>query len=344
MQISRLRLPFHSLSLSILSTTAPLLVSFSSFSGMSSQKLIPPTPDGIAYSASLIKDGQLVAFPTETVYGLGANALDAQACTNIFRAKGRPMTDPLIVHVSEPNLASSLVAIEGSTERMFQKLAAEFWPGPLTIIVKAAACIPPEVTANTGFVGIRCPNHPLALTFLTACQLPVAAPSANLFGHVSPTLAQHVIDDLGAKGVQVLDGDSLHSEYTCLHGIESTVVKLDDTVITDAGVDSGGDNSGNTSLHKKQITILRQGAVSQAQIEHVARLQCAGEGDDDGVMWSVMALQRQVKMDAPTPATDTVTDTDAASDVVTDNTINQDVQSEGEVAPGQVSMLPKRSI
>jgi tRNA threonylcarbamoyl adenosine modification protein (Sua5/YciO/YrdC/YwlC family) len=293
------------------------------------QNLIPPTPEGIAYGASLIKKGELVAFPTETVYGLGANALDAQACTSIFRAKGRPMTDPLIVHVAEPSLAAPLVSIEGSTREMFQQLAAEFWPGPLTIIVKAAACVPPEVTANTGFVGIRCPNHPLALTFLAACQLPVAAPSANLFGHVSPTLAQHVLDDLGAKGVQVLDGDSLHSAHTCLHGIESTVVKLDDS--------AGG------NLH--QITILRQGAVSQGQLE-----QLAAGSQGSGGAWAVLALQRQVHMDAPHSCEDSIADTDTstASATVTGEEVTQRdpgprvedmAQSGGEVAPGQVSCM-----
>ena len=312
---------------------------------MSNQKLIPPTPEGIAHGASLIREGKLVAFPTETVYGLGANALDAQACTSIFRAKGRPMTDPLIVHVAEPSMADPLVAIEGPTRQMFEKLAAEFWPGPLTIIVKAATCIPAEVTANTGFVGIRCPNHPLALTFLSACQRPVAAPSANLFGHVSPTLAQHVLDDLGERGVCVLDGDSTHGVYTCLHGIESTVVKLDNTHAT-------------SDMTEYQITILRQGAVSQAQLQHVAKSVTVSAEESQGVgEWSVQALQRQVVMEAP-PVLVTTTDTGNNSSAdnkvstcsleeVATGTDTHDVspttrghgleQSSGEVAPGQVS-------
>jgi len=281
------------------------------------QNLIPPTEDGITFGAKLINEGKLVAFPTETVYGLGANALDKQACTSIFVAKGRPMTDPLIVHVSEPSQAASLTAIDGSTLDMFNQLAAEFWPGPLTIIVKAADCIPPEVTANTGFVGIRCPNHPLALTFLSTCNLPVAAPSANLFGHVSPTLAQHVLDDLGSKGVRVLDGDSVHSSHTCLHGIESTVVKLGDA------------SDGN----KKQIMILRQGAISQAQLERIAGSKVTEEA------WSVVALQRQVLMESPkattAPATDTDNNAAKLSASSTAPTLQGIEQSQGEVAPGQ---------
>ena len=280
-----------------------------------------------------------MAFPTETVYGLGANALDAVACTSIFTAKGRPMTDPLIVHVADPSVAVNgvvsaavsgtvsgtvgtetetsshthththtrpLVAIEGPTLDMFNRLAAEFWPGPLTIIVKADECIPPEVTANTGFVGIRCPNHPLTLKFLTACGLPVAGPSANLFGHVSPTLAHHVLDDLGAKGVRVLDGDSDHSSDTCLHGIESTVVKL-------------GDSSNE---NKNQITILRQGAVSQAQLEHIAK-------NIEGEPWTVVALQRQVLMES----------TEESEPSHASKLPSREIeQSQGEVAPGQVSI------
>lgn len=298
------------------------------------KNLIPPTSEGIALGASLIKEGQLVAFPTETVYGLGANALDAQACTSIFIAKGRPMTDPLIVHVANPSLAFPLVSISGPTQLMFERLAAKFWPGPLTIIVKAASCVPPEVTAKTGFVGIRCPSHPLALTFLAACGLPVAAPSANLFGHVSPTLSQHVLDDLGGKGVRVLDGDSEHSAHTCLHGIESTVVKIDENDCNDSN-----DSSINNGM-KRQITLLRQGAVSQAQLERLAESQCQG-----GNSWSVVALQRQVHMDSSkvednstaAPAS-TCSDTDGTCNFEEEKCAPDVVQSEGEVAPGQVSV------
>lgn len=263
-------------------------------SSSASSQLLPPTREGVAQAASLITTGQLVAFPTETVYGLGANALNGAACRSIFQAKGRPMTDPLIVHISHPDEATALIS-GGTSLDMFQNLAKAFWPGPLTMIVKAAEVVPAEVTARTGFVGIRCPNHPLAREFLQACGCPVAAPSANRFGHVSPTLSSHVLDDLAEKGVKVLDGDSKHSQYTCSHGIESTVVRIEDNEDSE-----------------KYVTILRQGAVSQEQLEAVVGA-CNLDSSTD---WHVRAIQRQVKMDP------------------LDHT-SQEVVGKGEVAPGQ---------
>lgn len=171
-----------------------------------------------------LESGRLVAFPTETVYGLGANALDADAVSLIFKAKGRPLTDPLIVHVAKAEDALPLIQLTSKGQQLFDLLSKRFWPGPLTIIAPASDQIPPLVTANTGFVGIRCPAHPLALKLLHTAQLPIAAPSANRFGHVSPTSAQHVMSDLGhCADLLVLDDSN---EETSRVGIESTVIRI----------------------------------------------------------------------------------------------------------------------
>ena len=163
---------------------------------MDSQLILPNTREGISKAASLIKQGGLVAFPTETVYGLGANALNEEAVLSIFKAKGRPLTDPVIIHVSTAIMATELLEIEDDSSRqMFEILTTCFWPGPLTIIAKAKPFVPKVVSAGTGFVGVRCPSHPLAIALIIASGLPIAAPSANRFGHVSPTKARHVLAD-----------------------------------------------------------------------------------------------------------------------------------------------------
>jgi len=138
-----------------------------------------------------------VAFPTETVYGLGANALDADACVSIFTSKGRPLTDPLIVHVHSLDQALTLLdQSDLEIVSLFKKLASRYWPGPLTMVVQAnLKLIPNMITAETGFVGLRMPNHEIALDLLRTSQVPIAAPSANKFGHVSPTKAEHVYND-----------------------------------------------------------------------------------------------------------------------------------------------------
>nr|CCA27207.1 conserved hypothetical protein [Albugo laibachii Nc14] len=175
-------------------------------------------------AAIQLKSGHLVAFPTETVYGLGANALDAEAVSLIFQAKGRPLTDPLIVHVAKAEDALPLIQLTAKGHKLFSILSEKFWPGPLTIIAPASDRIPPLVTANTGFVGVRCPAHPVALELLQAAKIPIAAPSANRFGHVSPTCAQHVMNDLGhCANLTVLDDSN---EETSRVGIESTVIRI----------------------------------------------------------------------------------------------------------------------
>lgn len=178
--------------------------------------------DSISEAAAALREGRLVAFPTETVYGLGAHAFDAAACARIFVVKGRPRTDPLIVHISTVAAAESLVQLQPAGLALMRRLAKEFWPGPLTIVAPACGSLPTEVTSGSGFVGVRFPNHDLATKLLEAAAVPVAAPSANRFGHVSPTRPEHVMNDLGSHDIMVLRGEE--SAY-CKVGIESTVVK-----------------------------------------------------------------------------------------------------------------------
>lgn len=171
----------------------------------------------IARAAELIRSGRLVAFPTETVYGLGANALDPAAVRRIFEAKGRPSTSPLIVHVDSEAMARTLVA---SWPESAAKLAARHWPGPLTLVLPKTLQVPAEVTAGLPTVGIRMPAHPVALALITASGIPIAAPSANRFTELSPTTADHVRASLGNRVDLILDGGSTPV------GIESTVISL----------------------------------------------------------------------------------------------------------------------
>lgn len=191
------------------------------------------TPKTIKQAADLLRAGRLVAFPTETVYGLGANALDEAAVRRIFAAKGRPESSPLIVHVSSIEMARSLA---GEWSEKAEILAKRFWPGPLTIIVPKKSSVPDVTTAGLPSVGLRMPAHPVARALLEASQIPIAAPSANRFTELSPTRAEHVRAELADM---VLDGGQ------CAVGIESTVVSLTGSV----------------------PRILRPGMISQTQIE-----------------------------------------------------------------------------
>ncbi len=178
---------------------------------------LDPDPLAITEAAVAINAGGLVAFPTETVYGLGALALDPHAVRRIYKAKGRPSFNPVIVHVATPEGAKELVT---DWPVGAERLARAFWPGPLTLVLPRASTVPNEVTAGLDSVGIRIPAHPVALALLRAAAVPVAAPSANRYTELSPTTADHVQQSLGGEVDVLLDGGPTTV------GIESTVVDL----------------------------------------------------------------------------------------------------------------------
>ena len=173
------------------------------------------TQAAIGEAAAILRRGGTVAFPTETVYGLGANALDPAAVAAIFEAKQRPAWDPLIVHLPDASGLDGLVTAVPEPARRWME---RFWPGPLTLLLEKHAQVPDAVTAGRSRVGVRVPRHPVAQALLRAAGIPVAAPSANVFGHVSPTTAAHVLADLDGRIDAILDGGP------CEHGVESTVV------------------------------------------------------------------------------------------------------------------------
>ena len=201
-------------------------------------------------AGEMLRQGNLVAFPTETVYGLGANALDEKAVLKIFEAKARPLTDPLIVHVPNTERALELLEVPEESKPIYEYLATSFWPGPLTLVGKAHTSIPLTVTAGTGMVGLRIPNHPIAKKLLEVANVPVAAPSANRFGHVSPTSANHVYTDLGIHPyIAIVDGGTCktNEKGDCNVGIESTVMKVDH--------------------ERKKLVLFRRGGISEQALK-----------------------------------------------------------------------------
>lgn len=193
---------------------------------------------GVARAAELLRGGGIVALPTETVYGLGANALDSQAVAKVFAAKQRPGWDPLIVHVCDRAMLEQVAVVSAKAER----LMAAFWPGPLTLLLPRTAAIPDAVTAGRALVGVRMPRYPVMLEVIRAAGVPVAAPSANRFGRTSPTTAAHVFEDLDGRIDAVLDGGATEV------GVESTVLEVG----------------------ASPMVIYRPGAVTAKQIERVA--------------------------------------------------------------------------
>src|SRR5580658_2956511 len=189
-------------------------------------------------AASRIRSGEVVAFPTETVYGLGANALDAAAVHKIYELKGRPMASPLIVHVASIEMAREIVA---EWPPLAESLARRWWPGPLTLVLPKKPAIPDIVTAGLPTVGVRMPNHPIALELIEEAGVPIAAPSANKFMELSPTTAEHVRAAFG-DAVEVLDGGPTQV------GIESTVVVIENGA----------------------VKLLRPGMISLGEIESCA--------------------------------------------------------------------------
>jgi L-threonylcarbamoyladenylate synthase len=216
-------------------------------------KVHPQVPErrAIKAAAEILRNGGLVAFPTETVYGLGALAFNPQAVRKLFAAKDRPDWDPLIVHVRDLPMAHALMK---RLLPQFELLVSRFWPGPLTLVVEKAAQVPDEVTAHRATVALRMPWHPVAAALLDITGAPIAAPSANRFGRPSPTRAEHVIEDLGDRVDMILDAGPTPM------GVESTVLDLTQT----------------------PAAILRPGGVSREQLEKVlgpVRL-ATGVGDE----------------------------------------------------------------
>lgn len=199
----------------------------------------PATSDAIRRAAGILRAGGLVAFPTETVYGLGADARSAPACAKIFAVKQRPHFDPLIVHVLDE---LALEEVCDFRDARAKRLASEFWPGPLTLVLPKTPAIPDIVTSGLSTIAVRVPAHPVARALLAESRLPIAAPSANPFGCVSPTEAEHVERSLGAEIDLVLDGGA------CTVGVESTIVDL-----------SG-----------ERPALLRPGGIAVERIEEIA--------------------------------------------------------------------------
>jgi L-threonylcarbamoyladenylate synthase len=176
-----------------------------------------PEPERIREAAKILANGGLVAFPTETVYGLGANALDAQAVDRIFIAKGRPASDPIIVHLHD---LAQLTTVAVNIPDLAYELARQFWPGPLTLVLQRHWSVPANVSAGMATVAVRMPSHPVAIALLQASDLPIAAPSANRFARPSATTAAHVLEDLSGRIDCILDGGA------AVIGVESTILNL----------------------------------------------------------------------------------------------------------------------
>lgn len=184
---------------------------------MLNTKLLSDTTENIELAAKLIADGKLVAFPTETVYGLGADALNAEAVGKVYAAKGRPSDNPMIVHIASNE---DFLRLTPRITKDMEKLMEAFWPGPLTMIVERNEMIPDTTTGGLNTVGIRMPDHLVALELISKAGCPIAAPSANLSGKPSPTSAQHVVDDLDGRV------DAIICSKDCQVGIESTVIDM----------------------------------------------------------------------------------------------------------------------
>ncbi|NLG39315.1 MAG: threonylcarbamoyl-AMP synthase [Fibrobacter sp.] len=197
-----------------------------------------PPWTSVSEAAALLASGHIVAIPTETVYGLAGNALDPLALAKIFAAKGRPVFDPLIVHIADIN---SLDNVAQDIPEAAYTLARTFWPGPLTMVLPKKPCIPDLATSGLSTVAVRLPQHPIAQDIIRQAEVPLAAPSANLFKHVSPTTAEHVADQLGSKIDGIVDGGP------CSVGVESTII----------------------SFQNEIPVILRPGAITPLMIESV---------------------------------------------------------------------------
>lgn len=235
-------------------------------------KILPATPRNVEAAGRILAEGGLVAIPTETVYGLAGNALDKYAVARIFEAKGRPFFNPLIVHLAHVKTARKLAEFGPVAE----KLAAAFWPGPLTLVLKRKADCPVSLLATAGLdsIGLRIPAHRTALAVINAARLPLAAPSANASGAISPTTARHVASDLGAKVDMILD------DGPCEIGVESTVL------------DARGERP----------RILRPGAITREELERflgtTVALAKGGKVESPGQLESHYAPKAKMRLNA----------------------------------------------
>ncbi len=204
----------------------------------------PDADSALRRASEIIRRGGLVVFPTETVYGLGADATSAAAAERIYAAKGRPSDNPLIIHVATPAEAEEYTY----TCELYYELAEKFMPGPLTVIMTAKPTVPPETRAGLATVAVRCPEHPVARRLISLSGVPIAAPSANLSGSPSPTSAAHVIDDMMGRVDMIIDGGE------CDFGLESTIVKIEDN---------------------GTLTLLRPGKITAEELSEVAPVRIA---------------------------------------------------------------------
>ena len=208
-------------------------------------------PAAAGEAAALLRSGEIVALPTETVYGLACDALNAGAAAKVFSAKERPSFDPLIVHVAGAEWVGILAAVSGPAESLVRKLARTFWPGPLTMVLPSKDIVPDLVRSGLPTVALRCSAHPVMAAVVEELGRPVAAPSANRFGRISPVTAQDVMEELGGRIPLVLDGGA------CRHGLESTIVSVEDN----------------------RLVLLRPGPVTSEELEEFAPVEPATRSD-----------------------------------------------------------------
>jgi L-threonylcarbamoyladenylate synthase len=206
--------------------------------------------DAVAAAVASLKAGEVVALPTETVYGLAADALNPIGIAKIFEAKERPRFDPLIVHLPDEQWLERVATVDNRSRAQIKKLIAQFWPGPLTLVLARQPIVPEIVTAGLDTVAVRMSSHPVFAEIISAFGKPVAAPSANRFGRISPTTAQHVFDELGERIPLIVDCGST------AHGIESTII----------------------AVHDNKIDILRRGPISVEQLSEFGRIHIAARG------------------------------------------------------------------
>lgn len=200
-----------------------------------------------ARAVEMLRNGEVVALPTETVYGLAADALNPIVVAKIFEAKERPRFDPLIVHLPDEQWLERVATVDNRFRAQIKNLIAQFWPGPLTLVLARQPIVPEIVTAGLNTVAVRMSSHPVFAEIISAFGKPVAAPSANRFGRISPTTAQHVFDELGGRIPLIVDGGST------AHGIESTII----------------------AVHDNKIDILRRGPITAEQLSEFGRIHIA---------------------------------------------------------------------